>query len=339
MTTALMATLPRTPCRIHAPARLHLGFLDPGASLGRRFGSIGLAIEALATIVTAVPHEQLLIEAVDDNGRIADVIERVLAHFRLPPQIKLTVEQLIPEHAGLRSGTQLALAVGTALTALHGRQASADELAGVLGRGRRSGIGIGLFDQGGLIVDAGHGKGTVTPPLISRLEFPADWRVVLVFDRASEGLSGGAELQAFAELEPMPMSAAAHLCHLTLMRLLPAVAERHFEPFASAVGEIQAIVGDHFAGVQCGRFTSTEVCRAITVLVERHALRGVGQSSWGPTGFAFAPDQGTAEAALESLRATFATVPQLEFMIVQARNRGAEVTPLLSAEPRRRAGG
>jgi len=28
----------------HAPARLHLGFLDPGGSLGRRFGSLGLVI-------------------------------------------------------------------------------------------------------------------------------------------------------------------------------------------------------------------------------------------------------------------------------------------------------
>lgn len=338
MTTATMATRSRTPCRVHAPARLHLGFLDPGASLGRRFGSVGLAIEALATIITAVPHDELVVDAVDD-GRIADLIKRVCTHFHWPPRFRLSVEQRIPEHAGLGSGTQLALAIGTALTVMHGRPIAADELAGALGRGRRSGIGVGLFEQGGLVVDAGHGTATLTPPLISRLPFPADWRIILVLDRACAGLSGGAEVQAFAELPPLPVSDAAHLCHLTLMRLLPAVAERDFEPFAAAVGEIQAIVGDHFAGVQCGRFTSPEVCRAITLLVERHGLRGVGQSSWGPTGFAFAPDQRTAEAALASLRDTFAAVPQLEFMIAEARNRGAEITFLHSAEPRRRAGG
>ena len=339
MTTATMATLSRTPCRVQAPARLHLGFLDPGATLGRRFGSIGLAIDALATIITAVPHDELIVDGVDDHGRIVDLIERVCAHFRLPPRFRLTIEQRIPEHAGLGSGTQLALAVGTALTVMHGRPVSAGELAGTLGRGRRSGIGVGLFDQGGLIVDAGHGPATITPPLISRLEFPADWRIILVFDRASAGLSGGAEVQAFADLEPMPVGDAAHLCHLTLMRLLPAITEREFEPFATAIGEIQAIVGDHFAGVQCGRFTSAAVCQAITLLVERHGLRGVGQSSWGPTGFAFAPDERTAQAALASLRDRFTAVPQLEFLIAQARNRGAEVTALHSAEPRRRAGG
>ena len=36
---------------VDAPARLHLGFLDPSGSLGRRFGSIGLVIGGPATQV------------------------------------------------------------------------------------------------------------------------------------------------------------------------------------------------------------------------------------------------------------------------------------------------
>ena len=36
---------------LRAPARLHLGFLDPSASLGRRFGSIGVVIEGFETEV------------------------------------------------------------------------------------------------------------------------------------------------------------------------------------------------------------------------------------------------------------------------------------------------
>src|SRR5207302_1710641 len=34
---------------VHAPARLHLGFLDLEGGLGRRFGSIGLALDGIAT--------------------------------------------------------------------------------------------------------------------------------------------------------------------------------------------------------------------------------------------------------------------------------------------------
>jgi len=40
LSTALSATI-----RVTAPARLHLGFLDLNGAIGRRFGSIGLAID------------------------------------------------------------------------------------------------------------------------------------------------------------------------------------------------------------------------------------------------------------------------------------------------------
>ncbi|TXM89098.1 GHMP kinase, partial [Methylobacterium sp. WL122] len=45
--------------RVHAPARLHFGFLDLHGGLGRRFGSIGLAIDAPAVRLTATAAETL----------------------------------------------------------------------------------------------------------------------------------------------------------------------------------------------------------------------------------------------------------------------------------------
>ena len=39
--------------RVEAPARLHFGFLDLHGGLGRRFGSIGLAIDAPSLALTA----------------------------------------------------------------------------------------------------------------------------------------------------------------------------------------------------------------------------------------------------------------------------------------------
>jgi beta-ribofuranosylaminobenzene 5'-phosphate synthase len=45
--------VPLSAVTVDAPARLHLGFLDPSASLGRAFGSIGLVIEGRGTRVTA----------------------------------------------------------------------------------------------------------------------------------------------------------------------------------------------------------------------------------------------------------------------------------------------
>ena len=47
---------------VSAPARLHMGFLDLNGSLGRRFGSLGMALEELATQITAYPDPRVSAE-------------------------------------------------------------------------------------------------------------------------------------------------------------------------------------------------------------------------------------------------------------------------------------
>ncbi|NIQ97303.1 MAG: GHMP kinase, partial [Desulfuromonadales bacterium] len=69
----------------------------------------------------------------------------------------MTVEEAIPEHVGLGSGTQLGLAVAAAMTRLHGLELDSSELLRRLDRGLRSGIGIGAFRMGGVLLDGGIG--------------------------------------------------------------------------------------------------------------------------------------------------------------------------------------
>ncbi|MBA4228922.1 MAG: hypothetical protein C0456_20205 [Hyphomonas sp.] len=45
--------------RVRAPARLHFGFLDLNGGLGRRFGSIGLALDAPAVQLVARPAKRV----------------------------------------------------------------------------------------------------------------------------------------------------------------------------------------------------------------------------------------------------------------------------------------
>ena len=61
------------------------------------------------------------------------------------------------------------------------------------------------------------------------------------------------------------------------------------------------MVGDYFAPAQGGRFSSPQVAAALGQL-ERHGGHGVGQSSWGPTGFAFAASADEAERLADRLR-------------------------------------
>ena len=79
------------------------------------------------------------------------------------------------------------------------------------------------------------------------------------------------------------------------MQILPGAAERDLEAFGDGVGRVQEIVGDHFAPAQGGgRFISAAVGR-VAARLKALGARGIGQSSWGPTGFAFASDPDHAE--------------------------------------------
>lgn len=323
----------RSRVLVEAPGRLHLGFLDLHGGLGRSFGSVGLTLEGIATAVAA-QHAPADSVSGPESERALACLVRLKEALRLRGGVALTVERAIPGHAGLGSGTQLALAVGTAVSRLYGIELPARETASLLDRGARSGIGIGAFEQGGFLVDGGRGRRDAPPPIVSRLPFPAAWRAVLVFDPARQGLHGTAEAGAFRSLPQFPEAAAARLCRLTLMQALPALVEEDLPRFGAVIGELQRVVGDHFAPVQGGRFASPAVAEALG-LFQSAGAACVGQSSWGPTGFALADSQEAAEALARLARSR---VPAgLEYRVCAARNRGAEVREEAQAAPRSRA--
>ncbi|MDX1604752.1 MAG: hypothetical protein R3202_01095, partial [Candidatus Competibacterales bacterium] len=223
--------------RIRAPARLHFGFLDLHGGLGRRYSSLGLSLEQPATALRLRRAPTLRVSG-PDSDRVRDCARRLAERLGLPAAAEITVEQAIPAHAGLGSGTQLALAVGLGLARLYRRALAAREAAVLLGRGARSGIGVGAFEQGGFLIDGGHGPDTAVPPIICRLPFPEDWRLLLVYDPARAGLSGESEREAFARLPVFPPERAAQLCRLVLIRLLPALAEGDAAGFGAALAEL-----------------------------------------------------------------------------------------------------
>ena len=308
--------------QVTTTARLHLGFLDLAGDLGRRFGSIGLAIDALETRVELREAASLEVSG-EERERGADIARRVIESLRLDTGGKLIISNAIPAHAGLGSGTQLALAIGTAFRRLAQLPLDPREDARLLDRGARSGVGVALFERGGLAVDAGRGPKTEIPPVVARVNFPRDWRILLILDPRVEGAHGEAEGRAFAGLPRFPPDAASEICRCTLMRILPGVAEADLEAFGDGVARIQEILGDHFAPVQGGgRFISGPVGR-VAARLNALGARGIGQSSWGPTGFAFASDPDHAQFLAQ--RACVDREPGVEIKICSARNRGAGI--------------
>ena len=324
---------------VRAPGRLHLGFLDPSGTLGRRFGSLGLVIEGFETVIELAPAPP----GVDGDevtaltrGAAAE-IERaraLLALLRdrtgLSAPLQLRLVQALPPHAGFGSGTQLALAIGRAFAQCHGLAVDSATLAHWLRRGLRSGIGIAGFDQGGLLLDGGPGADGRAAPVLSRQALPEAWRVLVVQDLAAQGLSGAQERQAIAQLDPLPRESAADICHQVLMRVLPGAASGDFTAFAAGLSRMQSLLGEHFAPAQGGSaYTSAAVGQLLQWLAEgAEAGQGVavGQSSWGPTGFAILPSVAAAEAAVRSVRAAGLVRDGLQLQIVRPRNSGASIS-------------
>lgn len=306
-------------------ARLHLGFLDLNGELGRRFGSFGLAISGFCTRVTVSRAAQLHVNG-PDSDRARRYVEQLQEFLGLGGAHRVEIADAIPAHAGLGSGTQLALALAACIRRLHGLPLDVRRDAFQLGRGRRSGVGIGLFDDGGVVVDGGCGEGTEVAPILSRMPFPEAWRILLVLDRTRAGVHGDEEIAAFARLPPFAAANAARICRLVLMQALPALAEVDLGRFASAVKEIQDFLGAYFAPLQGGQpFASPDVGAALKLLEEEGAL-GIGQSSWGPTGFAFVPTQEAAERLVNLVR-KHPRFQRLEIHTCNGLNRGAVVTP------------
>lgn len=307
---------------IRVPARLHLGFLDLNGDVGRRFGSVGLPLSEPETVVTLSRAAETSVEG-SEAARAEQHLSALCRHIGIKSHHRLVVEQAIPSHAGLGSGTQIALAVAAALRTLHGLPLDIAGDAILLARGARSGIGIASFESGGVIVDAGKNSSGRPPPVVARLPFPDEWRVLLILDEAVEGLHGQDELQAFRALPQFPAAGAGEICRQVLMGLMPALVEHDLPVFGAAVTTIQTLIGTHFAPAQGGVFTSRRVEALARRLVDAGAV-GIGQSSWGPTGFAFAPSEDEARRMVDSVRD--ATGAGIEIRIVQGRNSGAKIS-------------
>lgn len=299
-----------------------MGFLDLNGGLGRRFGSLGLSLDELATTLTAHPAEQVSADG-PQSARVEAFARQSLAAMGIADGTHINIHQAIPDHAGLGSGTQLALAVGTALARLYGVDWPVNDMAREMHRGARSGIGLGLFTQGGFVVDGGRKDEGDPPAVISRIEFPAQWRVILVMDKTFKGLHSEQEKRAFAALPPFPEERAAHLCRLALMQAMPSLVEQDLAGFGAAIHAIQQTVGDHFAPAQGGRFASHRVASALTWLGQNGA-QGIGQSSWGPTGFTLTDSEILARSLMRAAHNKFGN-EGLVFMVCSGRNHGAEV--------------
>ena len=312
---------------VKTPARLHFGLIDMNGDMGRFFGGLGVAIDRPNVVLEAQTSAGFSVTG-EKTERVTSLAKRFLETYRINADVSIHVKQSIPEHAGLGSGTQLALAVAAALAKLFHVKAPTQELSLAMGRMKRTGVGTAVFYQGGFVVDGGKKmKGDVIvpesfPPLIFRQPFPEDWKFVVAVPNIKKGLAKTEEKNAFGRLPPMPAEDVGKICRLTMMKLLPALLDRDIESFGDALTQIQIVIGEYFAGVQGGTFSSSTATEAIDFMKKRGAY-GVGQSSWGPAVYGLVQGETQAKKLRDEVESFLQDRDGGQVFVANANNRGA----------------
>jgi beta-ribofuranosylaminobenzene 5'-phosphate synthase len=300
--------------------RLHLGFFNLSRETQRQFGSVGVAIDAFQTSLSLSqgPQQQTL------DPWASAILQRHLAACEIHAELNVAIQQAVPRHGGLGSGTQMALALGAAVNSLFDRPVAASAIAAIHQRGARSGIGIATFEHGGLVVDGGRGSQTTVPPMLARHAFPADWHFLLIMDHSRDGLHGQGEKTAFKQLAPQSLAATQAIQQQLLSQGLPALIEQDFAAFSQFIGALQAYNAEYFAPAQGGPYTSQAVARILHIL-QQQGYTGVGQTSWGPTGFVLLPSRAEAVAMQMQLLNEYVAQTTLSFLVTAAVNQPAHI--------------
>jgi beta-RFAP synthase len=295
---------------VEAYARLHFGVLDLRGAGGRWFGGIGAAASAPSLRLSVSRADALTVEG-EDSDRAAAFARQFLDCHHVSHGAFIQVHRSLPAHAGLGSGTQLALSVARALADLYDLDTRPSALARATNRAQRSAIGTWTFAGGGLVVEGGRRAGShECGPLIARLPFPETWRCVVVVPDGPPGISGAEEAEAFARL-PTPSEQDVHrVSHLVLMALLPGLAEGDLEQFGRALTELQEVTGQWFASAQGGTFASGP-SRALVQQLAKWGATGVGQSSWGPTVYGIVDGPEAALQMVDRVRGVLGTAGQI----------------------------
>ena len=318
---------------IRAPSRLHFGLIDLHGGLSRVDGGIGLALSHPPTILSARMAPEISTEGgtSEMNRRASDAARAILDHQGIPGGVFLTVHASPSEHVGLGAGTALALSSAKAVCELYGINLTVREMARVIGRGGTSGIGTGAFNEGGFLVDGGHSfgksaekdsflpsaalRGLRPPPIITRHDFPEDWKILLVTPHNLLRVYGDEERALFTRACPVPETEVAETCREVIMRVLPGLVDHDLDLFSAGINRIQHL---GFKRVECSH-QPPELAGLV------HSLRSAGAacaglSSFGPTVFCItdsSPDE-LEHAAREVLHDAPAS-----YTYTSADNRGA----------------
>ncbi|MHA1372047.1 MAG: beta-ribofuranosylaminobenzene 5'-phosphate synthase family protein [Promethearchaeota archaeon] len=281
-----------------------------------------------------------------DRGVVEGILDLLLSGLELSISdlgIRISIREVIPSHVGLGSKTQLSLALADGILRILDLKAgmSAYDIACLVRRGGTSGIGINSYFSGGFILDGGHEFGVgrekeeFSPssasragpaPLLMRHAMPSEWRVVCAVPELEAGAHGDVEVDIFKRYCPVSLSDVEELCHLILMRLLPAIRLHDFTGVCYCL--------DRFQGLGFKRVEVELRGSYLKDLMDEWRSAGapfVGLSSFGPLIYTFAENGSDAIILLEKIKGIIGGSGGYYF-VTEFNNTGAQVTRVSGGE-------
>ena len=316
--------------QVVTPSRLHITLIDLNGALGRIDGGVGLTLDYPSIRINAKKDAQLSVSGTTEFAeRIKSAASAVLTQYNING-VAIDVVQEYPNHVGLGSGTQVALAVGTAISELYDLNLNPTTIAKLTGRGGTSGIGVAAYEFGGFLVDGGHkGKTEFLPssasgkfgpgPIIARYDFP-DWAIVLAIPNL-RGASDKREIDVFQKQCPLPLNEVQELCHVILMEMLPAVVEHDIESFGRSINRVQTI------GFKRRELELQPFCAHLVQFMRENGAIGAGMSSFGPVVYGITDGKRLLKAVRSYLDDTIGG----KVRAVKAQNTGAYVQEIVES--------
>lgn len=262
------------------------------------------------------------------STRAEEIIDEILSLKQVESGVSVKIIEDIPEHMGFGSGTQLSIALGTALNRIFDLGLTYEEIVIGLGRSRRSGIGSLGFIHGGFIVDGGHSikDPNHIPPMIHHSDIPENWQFLICVPDINTGFSGQKETNAFKDVGLPSVDLIGEVSRLVLMQMIPSVMEQDIEAFGESITKLDILFGNHWAPVQGGTYSHPRIEECVNKLLELGAY-GAGQSSWGPAIYGLVEGEHQAKVLAEEMNTYLNTRPNSgTLFITSVDNQGAKIT-------------
>ena len=321
---------------IKSPARLHFGQLDLNGDIGRIYGGSGVGIKEPYCKMKFKKSDKIIVKG-KKSQEIKKTLEKLIdvligkSLLNNNMGVIVEVENILPFHSGLGSGTQIGLTLAEGINNLYNLGLDKFKIAELVDRKHsRSAIGFGAFYYGGFITDGGRitkekENDNYLPPILFQEKIPVDWCFIIILPSLDkEKIAGEKEIKTFKKLEKMDIDICAKNSHHLLLGMLPALKEKDIKKFSTHLNIIEDNAADYFSEIQSGRYTS-KYSQEILTFLEEHGVLGRGQSSWGPSLYALIENKERAKKIKEKILTKFTKIIN-KIYITSAENGGAKIT-------------